>query len=287
MFMERVIVNENLSMYTHSVKDAVILAAGQGSRLGAGLPKCLRTVGGHSLLEHQIYSLRYFGIERILVVIGSEAECVRASLAGFKGVEFVVNERFATTNSLASLALAKDWVRSDFLLLNCDVLAHPALYRMLLREEESTLLYDSSSTLAHEEMKISLQDECLTGISKVMPLATAAGENVGMIRYSAKLIPHLFREVNRLMQQGHEGAWAPMPLNALVKRHRVKCVDVAGQPWIEIDFAHDLKRAKEWLWPLLESSMSLVHGAHRQRGPSLLHVGPNPALCGIGAHPLL
>jgi molybdenum cofactor cytidylyltransferase len=59
---------------------AIILAAGQGSRLG-GLPKCLMTIEGKSLLERQILALREASVERILVVTGYYHQAIEHVLA--------------------------------------------------------------------------------------------------------------------------------------------------------------------------------------------------------------
>ena len=44
-------------------------------------------------------------------------------------IDFVHNARFAATNSLYSLWLARELLRDGFVVLNCDVLFHPQLLR--------------------------------------------------------------------------------------------------------------------------------------------------------------
>ena len=54
-------------------KQAIILAAGRGSRLGHltdVLPKCLTVVAGRTLLDWMLGALRDAGIERVLIVGG-------------------------------------------------------------------------------------------------------------------------------------------------------------------------------------------------------------------------
>ena len=61
----------------------IILAAGKGSRLNGTAgesPKCLVKVGGVTLIERQIRALRRAGIDDIAVVVGCQAERVRARL---------------------------------------------------------------------------------------------------------------------------------------------------------------------------------------------------------------
>jgi len=62
-----------------SVPAAVLLAAGEGSRLG-GMPKSLLTLNGQSLLARQVAALRQAGIHQIIVVTGYFHALIEAEL---------------------------------------------------------------------------------------------------------------------------------------------------------------------------------------------------------------
>jgi UDP-N-acetylglucosamine diphosphorylase/glucosamine-1-phosphate N-acetyltransferase len=70
---------------------AIILAAGQGTRMRSGQAKVLHRVAGMPLVEHVARACDAAGIERKIVVIGHGREAVRAALADMQ-VEFVVQE---------------------------------------------------------------------------------------------------------------------------------------------------------------------------------------------------
>ncbi len=79
----------------------VILAAGRGGRLrgvAGDRPKCLARVGDRTLIERQLRSLRTAGIDQLTVVAGYCCDEVMEVCGA--GVEFVVNENYAATNSL-------------------------------------------------------------------------------------------------------------------------------------------------------------------------------------------
>lgn len=57
---------------------AIILAAGQGTRMKSPLPKVLHPVGGRAMLDHAIDAAEALGCERIVVVVGSHSPEVRA-----------------------------------------------------------------------------------------------------------------------------------------------------------------------------------------------------------------
>ncbi len=60
--------------------EIVILAAGQGSRMKSDLPKVLHTLAGKSLLAHVLHAADELKPSRIHIVIGHQAERVRASI---------------------------------------------------------------------------------------------------------------------------------------------------------------------------------------------------------------
>ncbi|MCX6377291.1 MAG: NTP transferase domain-containing protein [Armatimonadetes bacterium] len=59
---------------------AVILAAGKGTRMGSDLPKVLLSLAGRPVLAHILDSLAQVGITRPVVVIGTGGELVRGTL---------------------------------------------------------------------------------------------------------------------------------------------------------------------------------------------------------------
>ncbi|HXQ46501.1 MAG TPA: bifunctional UDP-N-acetylglucosamine diphosphorylase/glucosamine-1-phosphate N-acetyltransferase GlmU [Caulobacteraceae bacterium] len=64
---------------------AVILAAGQGTRMKSPKPKVLHAVGGRAMLDWVIDAAEAFGAERIVVVVGKDAGEVEAHVAARLG----------------------------------------------------------------------------------------------------------------------------------------------------------------------------------------------------------
>ena len=63
---------------TTQARAAIILAAGQGTRMKSSLPKVLHPVGGRAMLDHAIDAAEGLGCERIVVVVGNHSPEVRA-----------------------------------------------------------------------------------------------------------------------------------------------------------------------------------------------------------------
>ena len=82
---------------------AVILAAGKGTRMKSDLAKVLVPVAGRPLLLHVLDSVERAGFERVVVVVGHQAERVREVLAG-RPVDTVVQEPQLGTGHAVSCA---------------------------------------------------------------------------------------------------------------------------------------------------------------------------------------
>ncbi len=61
---------------------AVVLAAGQGTRMRSALPKVLHPLAGRPMLDHVLAALAEAGIDRTVVVTGHEGDQVEAALDG-------------------------------------------------------------------------------------------------------------------------------------------------------------------------------------------------------------
>jgi len=64
---------------------AIILAAGQGTRMKSPVPKVLHRVGGRAMLDHAIDAAEALGCERIVVVVGNHSPEVRAHVVARLG----------------------------------------------------------------------------------------------------------------------------------------------------------------------------------------------------------
>jgi choline kinase len=231
--------------------DAVILAAGLGSRLREAVPKCLVEIGGRPLLIHQLDALRHAGVDEVTIVVGHRHELVRK--VGGTDPTYVLNPRFAETNSLYSFHLAHGKAPADLLVLNGDVLFPGRLLPALLRIASSALAFDSSSGEDPEHMKVCVERGRLHRIGKGLPPATTHGESLGVVHLTAAAAAAAFSAAASLLDRGRERAWFTAALSAIARELVIACVDVAGMPWVEIDFPHDLAAARSQTWPAIEA----------------------------------
>jgi NDP-sugar pyrophosphorylase family protein len=104
----------------------VVLAAGQGSRMGnltQGLPKCLLpVVGGEPLLARTVRQLRERHFHDITVVIGYRQQMVRSALTHACGtLKFVENAGYAADTNIGSLLLGLGSSDAPVLILEGDI----------------------------------------------------------------------------------------------------------------------------------------------------------------------
>jgi molybdenum cofactor cytidylyltransferase len=69
-------------LYSRVVVGAVLLAAGQGSRIG-NRPKCLLELGGVPLIRRQLIALSGAGVDEVVVVLGHYADEIEPLLQDF------------------------------------------------------------------------------------------------------------------------------------------------------------------------------------------------------------
>lgn len=101
---------------------AIVLAAGEGTRMRSARPKVLHEIGGRSLLAHVLDAVRLAGGTAVAVVIGPDAEQMRAQvLRSVPGADvFVQSERRGTAHAVlvAETAIARGY--DDILIIFAD-----------------------------------------------------------------------------------------------------------------------------------------------------------------------
>ena len=234
---------------------AVILAAGRGGRLCGVVgerPKCLARVGDCTLIERQIRSLHASGVQDIAVVVGHGAGDVQRFCG--PAVDVVHNSRYASTNSLYSLWLARPLLTNGFVVMNCDVLFHPQLLADLLtaRHENALMVSFDDGPLGDEEMKVKMRCGRVVEISKTLDASQADAENVGLVKFGASGARRLVELLDQRVAAGGLRDWAPRAFGDFAAEHALYAIGTRGFPWTEIDFPEDYERAVNDILPAIE-----------------------------------
>lgn len=244
---------------------AIILAAGMGKRLTpAGQtppPKCLLRFGGHSLLERHLRLLRSVGIDEVALVTGYAQEQIVAELDALSWTprpQLLHNPGFGL-GSVLSVHVAREILSAgdDIVLMDADVLYDSRILGPLSADAQvDRIPYDSAFTPGDEPVKLCLDQGRIVELRKRVALQLhydTVGETVGFFRFTADTARRLAAIVAGYIDgdrtdRPHEEALRDLFLEM---PHGFDVVDIAGAPWLEIDFPADIERARDEVLPRL------------------------------------
>ncbi|MBM3222566.1 MAG: hypothetical protein FJZ47_02000 [Candidatus Tectomicrobia bacterium] len=250
---------------SHPLPPAVILAAGQGSRLlerSKGLPKPLTPVLGVPLLERTLLSCRVAGITEVFVVVGHQPERLRTASDDLARryamtVHVVDNPAWEEGNGTSALAVAS-YLSRPFFLLMCDHVFTPAMLDCLLEAADET----ETCRLAvdrHIEAVFDLPDA--TKVRLDHALITAIGKDItpfdaidtGLFLCT----PRLFRALEQARAAGDGSLSGGM--RQLIQHAHLQAVDIGSQFWSDVDTPASLVYTEH----MLMTSAARLQGAQR------------------------
>ena len=245
---------------------AIILAAGAGLRLGQhtkDIPKALLDLNGKSILERQISLLRQHGINEIFVVTGYQRE--KHTL---KDIEYIFNPRYAETEQLASMMVARTKISDDVLVIFGDIVFdEQILQQILVSNDDIGIAIDLDWEKSYNERPDnpkSLADKVLIYQKKIQQISAKItslsmknqqiGEFLGVIKLSrrgSKIMVQKYQELER----SHKGKFHDASslekaklvdiLQELIdSKIEIYPIPITGK-WCEIDTPKDLERARK------------------------------------------
>ena len=158
---------------------AIILAAGRGSRLGKlteARPKCLLPLAGETVLDRQIRLLKHAGVERTVVVTGYCSDDIVAHIPVQKEATTLYNPRHRGTRPISSLLAARDYLVSDTLILNGDIVFARQLLDTLLSANHDRAVSVSRSRAHCAHVPVKLEGDRVIDIGKHVPAGQAEAE---------------------------------------------------------------------------------------------------------------
>jgi choline kinase len=233
---------------------AIILSAGQGSRLGHMVddrPKCLIEFNGRSLLDHQLDTLAANGVGEAVVVTGFHDELVNAAIerrSGGPKVRTVYNPFYKVADNLGSLFMAREELSGDCLVWNGDTLVSDALMGSVVANDRQGICVTIDRKPAYDEddMKVVVADDGrLNAIGKRLAKGVN-GESIGLLAFRGDGAAR-FREAIERDIRTPEGTtiWYLRVIHHLAEQSEVWTLDIKGEEWGEVDFPEDVERARE------------------------------------------
>ena len=239
------------------ITKAVILAAGQGTRLGAlteRTPKCLLKIGKRTILEHIISILKECNIACVLLVIGIKGNCwnqesyeIVNNICKKNGVNLILNFENDKTQSSYSLFLAmKDVKKTSLLAMDGDVFFNKRVLSSICNAPHDTfVLSKRTDNLSEPGTRIITdQNGRVTDVGKsIIPNAPLWYIYSGVIkigeRYFTQFVEILSKREYKPLDISH-------PLKEFSQKYELYNLEI-NDGWININTAQDLKDANE-LW---------------------------------------
>ena len=229
----------------------IILAAGVGTRLHPLTnenPKCLYKLDSKiTIIERTINTIQKFDHEGLItIVIGFQADKMRAVLKSYKNINFVFNPFYKVTNSIASLWFAQEFLINDTTILNADIVFEKALCENLISQKMTgSYVFIDSSIKTDGDYNVQVHDKNITVMSK--ELKEYYGEYAGITKVDKLGSKKLRDEINYMVEHGYYDQWYE---NALVQMiftedFKLQYIDIADYNWTEVDNVDDLLQAKK------------------------------------------
>jgi L-glutamine-phosphate cytidylyltransferase len=232
---------------------AIILSAGQGSRLGHLVderPKCLIDFNGRSLLDRQLDTLEANAVHEAVVVTGFHDDRVEEALAkrsGGPNVRTIFNPFYKVADNTGSLYMAHEELSGDCLVWNGDTLVSNSLMRRVVDNDRSGICVtiDRKDGYDEDDMKVVENTGRLKAIGKRLELTTVNAESIGLLAFRAGGAER-FREAIEQALRTPEGTtiWYLRVIHHLAQSSEVWTLDIKGEEWGEVDFPPDVEAAR-------------------------------------------
>jgi len=233
---------------------AIILSAGQGSRLGHltdDKPKCLIDFSGRTLLDRQLDALDANGVDEAVVVTGFRDDQIEAQLAKRRGgpkVRTIYNPFYQVADNLGSLYIARDELAGECLVWNGDTLVSDALMARVVGNNRSGICVTIDRKPAYDEddMKVVVDGGGrLHAIGKRLPMGDVNAESIGLLAFRGDGAARFRSAIERDIRT-HEGTtiWYLRVVHHMAQQGLVWTLDIAGEQWGEVDFPADVEPAR-------------------------------------------
>jgi 1L-myo-inositol 1-phosphate cytidylyltransferase len=229
------------------IETAILLAAGEGSRLRAAAPfKPLCPVAGWPLLAHALSGLADAGLARAVVVLGYGAAEIEAYLAAHSwpvAVETVRVADYRKPNGTSVLAAEPLVGGEEAVLAMCDHLVEPGLYRCMAQAGASggarlaiDRRTDSDWVDLDDVTCVETRGERIVAIGKGLESYDCFDAGVFAIG------PALFAAL-----AGLEAPSLTEGMRVLARTGTALTVDCSDFDWIDVDDRPALDKAERWL----------------------------------------
>lgn len=227
----------------------IFLVAGKGTRMSPltkNYPKTLFKLEKNTTILGQMIKMikKYDGNSRIVVVTGFMHEEIEKCIGD--DAIFVHNPFYAVTNSLASLWFASDYLDSETVIINGDVIVSEELMReVIVKHTDKPIALVDGSIKNDGDYNAEVIDDRIVVMSK--GLDSYYGEFVGIVKADKNTTEILKKEISYMIHNEQYDQWYEDALIQLIFEEDfvLYYTDVSAYDWTEVDSVNDLLLARE------------------------------------------
>ncbi|CDL00644.1 conserved protein of unknown function [Magnetospirillum gryphiswaldense MSR-1 v2] len=242
--------------------NAVILAAGSGSRLRPytdDRPKSMVELGGMSLIERQVSTLRAAGIEDITMVVGYRAEAFDQLC-----LPTVLNPAWDVTNMVETLFCAGHLIGPDTIVAYADIIYQPNVIQALCDSPHDVSVivdrgwrtywesrFDNPLDDA-ETLRLDPQGRIVEIGNKPQSFDQIEAQYIGLMRFRGEGV-NILRQTRAAMGSCHRSWMDKRPMEKAYMTDLLMEMVLTGHPphavfidhgWLEIDTVTDYETAR-------------------------------------------
>lgn len=229
------------------IKQAVILAAGEKQIFKK--PVSFLDLEDGKIIDRFINILKLNGIEKIVIVTGYKSEYFEEYVKD-KNIILVKNEKYKWTGTMHSLAMVKDVINDDFILLENDMIFEEIAIEQILKDKNRNCMMITSESGSGDEALVEIRDGYVYKMSKdIHQFNKIDGEMIGISKISYELFNkmlELFKD-NKNPYLNYEYA-----LMDIARDYKVGYIKPDNLVWTEIDIQEHYERAIKYIYPKLK-----------------------------------
>ncbi len=241
---------------------AIILAAGQGSRLRPitnEVPKCMVPINGTPLIDIIIKRFQENGIRDIIVIGGYKCDVLKKHLSA-SGAKVCFAENYATTNMVSTLFSCENELNDDVIVSYSDIIYTSENLKKLITSdaEISTIVDQNWKTLWNfrmdnplddaESLILSPENNVLELGKKTKDYAKIQAQYIGLTKFSKKILPEIINFYKNMdKSKDYDGKnYSNMYMTTFLQHlidagNPIKGIIIHGG-WLEVDTIEDLNK---------------------------------------------
>ena len=244
---------------------AIVLAAGEGSRMGKltqNTPKPLVKVNGKSIIERQLLILKQNEILDVIIITGPHNKKF-----DFEKVRYIHDENFREHDQLGSLMSAKKEIDGDIIILYADIIFEDMILAKILESKsdisiavdmdwERTYVSRTDNSFAEAD-KVRFEKGSVSRIFKTMTEEDKKfeiGEFIGLMKLSkngSKQLVDCYEKIQNIHKGKFHDALSlekaklvDLLQELIENKIKIDAIPITGK-WCEIDTEEDLEIAKK------------------------------------------